>query len=219
MHNQWTIGLTASALLLAGSAFAQQPSPKSQVPGRHVANAHLSQSDQMFMKKAAQDNLAEVQTAKWVEQKTNNPAVRKYAQDLRTDHANAQEQLKQVAQQAGVALPSSPTHTDIARLDQLKKLSGKQLDRAFVKNELKDHKEGIQSFDTEIATSHDPAVKDFAEMVLPHLQDHMRVGQDLAGNLDMPGRAGLNKPAEAVNAQALTHSTQDMSARNRAPRQ
>ena len=218
MHNKWSIGMAVSAMLLAGSAFAQQPSAKSQVPPRHVANAHMSQNDQNFMKKAAQDNLAEVQTAKWVEQKTNDPAIRKYAQDLRTDHSNAQQQLKQVAQQAGVTLPTSPTEEDIAKLDQLKKLSGKQLDSAFVKNELKDHQEGIKSFDTEIATSHDPAVKDFAEMVLPHLQDHMRIGEDLAGNMDMPGRAGLNNPEAAVSAHSLRNTTHNLSARNKAPR-
>lgn len=219
MHNKWTIGLAASAMLLAGSAFAQESSANSQVPPRHVANAHMSQNDQTFMKKTAQDNLAEIQTAKFVEQKTNDPAIRKYAQDLRTDHSDAQQQLKQVAQQTGVTLPTSPTQKDIATLDQLKKLSGKQLDTAFVKHELKDHKEGIRSFDTEIATSHDSAVKDFAEMVLPHLQDHMRIGEDLAGNMDMPGRAGLNNTKEAVSAQSLKNTTQDLSARNRAPRQ
>ena len=206
-------------MLLAGSAFAQQSSTKSPVPPRHVANAHMSQNDQTFMRKTAQDNLAEIQTAKFVEQKTNDPGIRKYAQDLRSEHSMAQQQLKQVAQQAGVTLPASPTQEDIAKLDQLKKLSGKQLDNAFVKNELSDHKKGIKSFDTEIATSQDPAVKDFAEMVLPHLQDHMRIGEDLAGNMDMPGRGGLNNPKDAVSAQSLRNTTQNLSARNRAPRQ
>lgn len=217
MHNKWTIGLAASAMLLAGSAFAQS-SAKTQVPARHVANAHMSQNDQMFLRKAARDNLAEIQTAKFVEQKTKDPAIRKYAQDLRTDHANAEMQLKKVAQQAGVVLPANPNPTQTAQLDQLKQLSGKKLDDTFVKDQLKGHKQAIKSFDSEIATSHDPAVKDFAETTLPHLQDHIRIGEDLAGNMDMPGRAGLNKPTEAVSAQALTKTTQNLSARNRAPR-
>lgn len=217
MHNKGMVGLAASAMLLAGSAFAQT-SAKSQAPARHVANAHMTQNDQMFMRKTAQDNLAEIQTAKFVEQKTKDPAVRKYAQDLRSDHSMAQQQLKQVAQQAGVTLPTSPTQKDIATLDQLKKLSGKQLDNAFVKHELTDHKKGIKSFDTEIATSHDPAVKDYAETVLPHIQDHMRIGENLAGSMDMPGRGGLNNPKDAVSAQALRNTTQNLSARNRAPK-
>lgn len=215
MHNNWSIGLAAAAMLLAGSAFAQQ-SPASS---KGTMNSRLSSADRSFLQEVSQDNLSEVKTAKMVEEKTQDPAIRQYAKDLVNDHTQAEQQLSSVATSVHVTLRSQPNAKQTAAYDHLKTLSGKQLDVAFVKDNLRDHQKDIQKFDGEIKNSQDPSVKDFAAAMLPHLQDHIRLAEDLAGNMDMTGKAGLNHPTEAVSQQALTHNSRNESANNQSPRQ
>ena len=211
MHNKWTIGLAASAMLLAGSAFGQSAA------AARTSNRQLSPTDRAFLQEVSRDNLAEVKTARMVEQKTDDAAIRDYAKDLVNDHTKAEQQLSTVATSLGVTLPRQPDAQQTATYDQLKSLSGKQLDAAFVKDNLKDHKTDIRTFDQRLADSQNPTVKNFVAAQLPHLQDHIRIGEALAGNMDMPGRAGLNNPTEAVSAQALIRNSKSLNATNRAP--
>jgi len=206
--------LVASALLLAGSAFAQQTSSRSQ-----RAKNQVSPADRAFLQEVSQDNLAEIKTAKMVEQKTSDPAIREYTRNLINDHTKAEEQLSTMATSLGISLVRQPNAKQAATYDKLKSLSGKQLDTAFVKDQLQDHKNDIKKFDDVLANSQDSTVKHYAAMQLPHLQDHIRLGEDLAGSMNMNGRAGLNMPTEAVSTQALNRGSQNMNAKNRpAPR-
>jgi putative membrane protein len=198
-------------MLLAGSAFAQTSAATN-------TSSQLSSKDRTFIQKVSQDNLAEVKTAKMVEQKTNDPAIRDYAKDLVNDHIKAEQQLSTVATSLNVTLPRQPDAQQTAAYDHLKALSGKQLDVAFVKDNLKDHKSDIREFDQRLQDSQSKALKDYVAAQLPHLQDHIRIAEDLAGNMNMPGRAGLNMPSEAVSAQALSHSSQNLSAKNQSTR-
>jgi putative membrane protein len=215
MHNKWSIGLAASAMLLAGSAFAQQGSSSAKTN----MNSQLTSADRTFIQEVSRDNLAEVKTAKMVEQKTQDPAIRDFAKDLVKDHAQAEQQLSSVADAVHVTLPRGPNAKQTNTYDNLKKMSGRQLDTAFLKAQLQDHKADIQKFDQELKNSQDPSVKSYTAMVLPHLQDHIRIAEDLAGNMNMNGKAGLNNPTEAVSAQALHQGSENQSAETQNPRQ
>jgi putative membrane protein len=165
------------------------------------SNGALSSSDRTFVMNAAQANLAEIDTAKMVEQKTSNPAVKDFAQRMVTDHSQAEQQLSNWAETAGVKLPTQASASERAQQAQLDKLSGKQLDDTYVRDELQDHKKVIAEFNTEIEHGQDHAVKSYAEQTLPVLQDHIRIDEDLAGKMDMSGKSGLNDENKAISAQ------------------
>ncbi len=46
--------------------------------------------------------------------------------------------------------------------------------------------------------SSDSEVKKYAEQALPTLEDHIRMAENIAGKLDMPGKAGLNQEKKAI---------------------
>ena len=48
------------------------------------------------------------------------------------DHTKANDQLKQVASQKGVTLPSQPDAKDKAEKARLEKMSGAQFDKAYM---------------------------------------------------------------------------------------
>ena len=61
--------------------------------------------DRMFVKKALQGGMAEVQLGQLTLQKSNNDQVKQFAQHMIDDHTKLNDQMKPVAQQVGVAVP------------------------------------------------------------------------------------------------------------------
>src|ERR1700739_13500 len=130
----------ACAFLLCGSMglaqVNQQPnSPVGQTPGQNNpalnsemngmnATGQASPLDKMFVRKALQGGMAEVQLGQLTLQKSNNDQVKQFAQKMIDDHTKLGEQMKPVAQQLGVPEPNGPSKRDKATMAKLQSLSG-----------------------------------------------------------------------------------------------
>jgi len=68
-------------------------------------------------------------------------------------------------------VPEGPKRS--ARLDKLSKLSGEELGRAYVKDELKERQHSERDFYMESLNGVNPDVKDFAAKNLPVLHDQI----------------------------------------------
>lgn len=130
-------------------------------------------NDEKFVKEAAMGGLAEVQLGKLAEEKASSPAVKQFAQRMVQDHTKANDQLKQVAGKEGVAVPSSLDSKHQKRVDKLSKLSGSEFDKAYIKDQLKDHKNDVSDFKDEANYGTKPGVKNFASETLPTLEQHL----------------------------------------------
>ena len=164
------LGGVAAALMVCGmslGAAAQASSSGSQ----------LSASDKAFMDKAAQGGMAEIELGQLATQKGRSEQVKQFGQKMVDDHTKANDQLKQVASQEGVTLPTGLDAKDEATKDKLSKLSGTQFDKAYMKDMVNDHKEDVAEFQKEAQNGKDPAVKNFAQQTLPVLQEHLQMAQ------------------------------------------
>ena len=164
------LGGVAAALMVCGmslGAAAQASSSGSQ----------LSASDKAFMDKAAQGGMAEIELGQLATQKGRSEQVKQFGQKMVDDHTKANDQLKQVASQVGVTLPTGLDAKDEATKDKLSKLSGTQFDKAYMKDMVNDHKVDVAEFQKEAQNGKDPAVKNFAQQTLPVLQEHLQMAQ------------------------------------------
>jgi putative membrane protein len=157
-------------------------------------------TDRNFMSTAADANLAEIDTAKMVAQKSPDPAVKDFANRMVTDHTQASQSLASVAEMSNVKLPTEPSATKRNQKNELQKLSGAKLDDAYLRDELQGHKEAIAAFENEIKNGQNQEVRNYAVQTLPTLQDHIRVAENIAGKLGMSGKAGLSDPTKAIAA-------------------
>jgi putative membrane protein len=144
------------------------------------AHSTLSASDQKFMKEAAQGGEAEVQLGQLAEQKAESPDVKAFGQRMVDDHTKANDQLKQVASEKGVTLPSQPDAKDKAEKARLEKMSGAQFDKAYMNYMVADHKKDVADFKKEAAHANDPEVKNFAQTTLPTLESHLQQAESIA---------------------------------------
>jgi len=155
-----------------------------------------------FLDKAAQINLGEIELGKLAEQKGHNSAIRDFGKRMVEDHSKAQDQLKVVAEKEGISLPTQPATSAMDLHHQLMQTSGAAFDQLYIQHMLSGHRGAIDAFDNEIEHGHNPEIKSYAENVLPVIQDHIRIAEDVAGKMELAGKNGLNQPDKAIAALA-----------------
>jgi putative membrane protein len=168
----------------AGQTPAQNPSMDPQMNG--VQAGQPSPVDRMFVGKAMQGGLAEVQLGQLTLQKSNNPQVKEFAQRMIDDHTKLNEQMKPVAQQLGVTVPDQISKNDRKTIAKLQALSGSAYDQAYIKDMVKDHKQDLNEFQMEASSGQDQTVKDAANQGSKVIAQHLQMAQQLAKDQNVP---------------------------------
>jgi putative membrane protein len=135
--------------------------------------------DKKFAKDAVLGAMTEVELGKLAAQKASRQDVKDFGQKMVDDHTKANEQLKQIASQENIPIADSLDSKHQARIDKLAKLSGEDFDKAYVKDQLKDHQTDVKEFNAEAQNGTDPNVKAFAANTLPTLQQHLELVKSL----------------------------------------
>lgn len=149
-------------------------SPSSTASPTTPGQNNLSSSDKQFMTEAAQGGLAEVQLGQLASKRGASNAVKQYGQRMVQDHTLVNNQLKQLATQKGVTLPTSLDSKNKQIQQSLSKLSGAKFDRQYLNQMLQDHEKDVSAFQTQAQEGQDPDVKAFAAQTLPALQEHLQ---------------------------------------------
>ena len=154
------------------------------VAGVLSAGSAVAQSaDQSFAREAAMGGMAEVELGNLAKEKASNADVKHFGERMATDHGNANDELKQWAQQKKVTLPAAIDAKHIATRDRLAKLSGDAFDKAYMRDMVTDHQHDVAAFKREATSGKDPDLKAWAAKTLPTLQDHLKMAQDTAAKV------------------------------------
>jgi putative membrane protein len=159
----FALPLIVGSFCLAGAAMAQDdPAAKS---------SSVSVKDKTFMKKAAKGGMMEVAMGKTAEQNAQSEDVKSFGKRMVTDHSKANDELKSIAQQKGVKLPT-------------KEPTGKwSSDKAYIDAMVKDHEKDLAEFQEEAKNGSDPEVKKFAEDTAKMVQEHLDLAKETQGKL------------------------------------
>ena len=153
---------------LPGQSPTYTPGTMPDSPGTAV-----KADDRKFVRDAAIGGMTEVEIGKLAAQKGSSEAVKQFGQRMVDEHGKANEQLREVAVSRSMSVPDSLDSKHKSRVDKLSKLSGAEFDKAFIKDQLKDHQQDVRNFQNEAQNGTDPAVKNFASKTLPTLQSHL----------------------------------------------
>jgi putative membrane protein len=181
----------AVAATESGSRVAAEQGSASQ------KSSDTNASDQQFLRKAADDNLAEVEMGRLAVQKASNQDVKNFAQRMVNDHGKTKEQLEKIARTKRVDIPKAPGARNKATKDRLAKFSGEQFDNAYMAEMLKDHKDDVTTFRRELDSAQDMDIKQFADQSLPTLESHLKQAESIAPELKAE-RSALHKPSAAI---------------------
>ncbi|MEJ6487375.1 DUF4142 domain-containing protein [Nostoc punctiforme UO1] len=164
---------------------------------------NLSSSDRQFITEAAQDGLAEVQLGQLASQRGKSDVVKKYGQRMVQDHTQANAQLKQLAAQKGVTLPTTIGSNNQQIKQRLSRLSGTNFDRQYLNQMLQAHEKDVAAFQTEAEQGQDPDVKAFAAQTLPTLQQHLEEVRSIVN----PGGTSNSTPTSSPTSTPTSSPT------------
>jgi putative membrane protein len=193
------LGLGAS-LLLAGSMFAQN-NPPANGNTKSMANGGVPTKDHDFMMKAAQGGMAEVELGQLAQQNAQSPEVKAFGERMVRDHTKAGDELKQLASQEGVALPTTLDAKDQATKQRLSGLHGAAFDKAYMQDMVTDHRKDIAEFKHEASTGNDQNVRNWAGKTLPTLESHLREAEKVAPTVGAQSSA-MNEHPNAMGTTA-----------------
>lgn len=161
----------------------------SGVAGSSVGTAGpVAGSDRAFVSEAANTSLAEVEAARLVEARTDNASIKSMAQQMERDHAGINDELKRLASQKGIDLPTTIGGEPRGQLSRLTTLSKPEVDGTFVRDfGIEAHQKAISLFERQAREGQDPELKAFAERMLPKLREHLAMAQQMQS-----GQAGLS---------------------------
>src|SRR5437867_10646321 len=148
------LALIVACFGFAGAALAQ--------PSGATKSSSLSAKDKTFIHKAAKGGMMEVAMGTLAEQNGQSDDVKSFGKRMVTDHSKANDELKSIAAQKGVKLPSK---------EPTEKWSS---DKAYMNMMVKDHEKDLAEFQDEANNGRDPDVKkieeDKAKVVKEHLE-------------------------------------------------
>ncbi len=190
----------------ATSAGSTKKSHKASSAATSDSTSQVSAADKAFVMKAAQGGLAEVQLGQLAAENGQSDQVKQFGSRMVDDHGKANDQLKQIAMQKGLAVPNDLSAKDKAEKDRLSKLKGAQFDKAYMQHMLVDHKKDIAEFKKESTSGKDNDIKNFASQTLPTLEEHLKLAQQTSASTG--AAKGTAKSAAKSTTTASTNPKQ-----------
>lgn len=146
--------------------------------------------EKMFAKMAVIGNMKEVKLAEIAMQNASSEEVKKIAQHIQTDHKQANDKLMPIAQKLGVEVPKElpPDKQEIVTYFQ--SLQGEQFDKEYISAMKAGHAHDVSKYQDVAQMCKDPELKQYAQMVLPKLQQHQQHVMAAASQLGLPTGSG-----------------------------
>jgi putative membrane protein len=146
-------------------------------PAQAARSVAPSAQDTMWAQSNAQTDLAEITIGQIAEQRGLQPDTKTLAQVTMSDHEKTLAELKTVAAQVGITLPTTPNATQQSQAAELKTIPSAQFDALYDSLQIQGHEQSISQTQTEIADGLNSAVKDFAMTYLPVAEKHLQMAE------------------------------------------
>jgi putative membrane protein len=164
-----TVLLTASGVLGSFTGISHAQSDEIPLP----QPARFEPSSQEFIARAARADAAEIETAQLALSKSQNPAVRTFAQHMIDDHRKSLTQLRQIAAAKNAQIPDVTDLLHKVAMKTLQDKTGAEFDSAYLAQMVKDHDRAIVLFKAAADSGKvDPELKTLVSVTLPMLEQH-----------------------------------------------
>lgn len=187
------VGAAAAAAMLACAPARAQPAPTPKPTAAAAASAPLSKGDEKILMDMAQANMAEIESAKMAQGKTQNEQVKTFSQQMIDDHTKALTEVQQLAMSKGVTLPTGVDKSHKAMADKLAAQSGDVFDKAYLAQcGVAEHKKMHAMLAAAQKKARDPELKALAGRIQPTVDQHLKAAQQMG--------SAKAKPAVATEA-------------------
>ena len=123
----------------------------------------------------------EIKAAKIADAKSKDPEVKRFAARMIHDHTHSTELLKQLLA-GGAVKATAPTDMDERRkglIGDLDAASPANFDKTYIDQQVAAHQEAANLFQNYAKNGDNAALKHFASTVLPTIQTHLTMAQQM----------------------------------------
>jgi putative membrane protein len=182
----------------------QQPNRPGQTPTTlpsmqdsigHPNETGQEMKDKMFLRKATEGGLGEVQLGKLATVKGGSQDVKDFGQKMVDDHTKLNNDMAPIADSMGVMLPKKMAKDDQAEYDKLNGMSGDDFDKEYIAYMVKDHREDLHEFRVEAVSTSDPELKAAVDKGAGVIHDHMVMADKLARAKGIPVPSHKSPPS------------------------
>ena len=166
--------LLGACLLVAAPALAQSMGEKSGI------NSALGISPKTtdFVNEAATGDMFEIKSSQLAAERTKGD-VQSFAKQMVPDHTKTTSELKGLAPQLEVSLPTQMTSSQQSMLDKLNGLQGEDFAKQYMDDQVSAHKDAVSLFQRYGKSGADDKLKAWADKTLPALQHHLDMAQSI----------------------------------------
>jgi putative membrane protein len=132
-----------------------------------------------FIKSVAESSLLEVQLGQLAQQKATSDEVRELGMTLIEHHANANQELKQIAEQLQVEVPEELDSEDQMKLNDFQTTDNLDFNDQFLSTIIEQHKQDIANFERARQTIEDENLANWIDNTLPLLRNHLETAENL----------------------------------------
>ncbi|AMR33384.1 hypothetical protein A0256_19145 [Mucilaginibacter sp. PAMC 26640] len=136
----------------------------------------------VFVQKCLENGNAELSLSKLALRNSRNPEVINYAKRMVDEHTKAAKDLKKIAKEQGVKVLDSLSTIHGQAMAALSKKLGPDFDKDYIQAMVQDHEQTITLLKS-AATSNNKNVSDFANKMLPIIQDHLKQANIICAKL------------------------------------
>lgn len=200
--------ICAGLFVLAGTfvfTTAQMQTAQTTQTTGQTQNTSTAKPDKFWME-AAQGGMTEVELSQLALQKSQNEQVKTFAQMMVDDHTKANDELKMLAQNKNVTLPTEINPKQMATREKLNGLSSDSFDREYMKTMVKDHDKTVKLFQKQANGGKDEEVKAFAAKTLPTLQEHLTNARTMSNSMKNMKSGNMNGSMMNTNSNSTTNS-------------
>jgi putative membrane protein len=133
----------------------------------------VDKDDAKFAVGAANGGMTEIALSKLAIEKTANSKIKDFANMMVTDHSKAGDELKAIATKKNITLPDSLNAVSKKVVEDMRKKTGSDFDKAYVSKMVTDHKAAVSMFEDGVKKIKDPSLNAFVVKTLPVIKGHL----------------------------------------------
>jgi putative membrane protein len=171
--------------------------PNGAMPAPH--QAHSNSPDQIFLSRALQGGVAQVELARLAEQKAGSPSVREFARQMVADHEPANRTLRALAESDGAPAADQMDAEDRKTRDALSRLGGAEFDIEYLRLSVQAHQRMATLMEYVIGSGKDAQVQRAASAGLPKVFTHLAIARQLLDQTSMQNPQVASAPPRNVS--------------------
>lgn len=153
---------------------------------RTSAAGNMEEDTREFVEETASSSMMEVELAQLAQQNAQSQEVKDYAQMIETDHKEANERLKTIAQQKNITVPAEMKDDHRSDIDDLRDKTGEEFDKDYMDKMVSAHEDDISKFEDMRKDVQDPDLQSWIDNTLTSLRHHKeeaeRIKENVGGN-------------------------------------